>query len=417
MRKSLATRLIPVMNPLPVAAGDVLAIDGPNFSGRTNFVRGLAGVEGTPDGSPAVYVGPEVHAAISSLAATTRAEATQGVPWNRSDVGCRILSDIGMDYLFDKNPMLLSGGEQACLAIATAAAFGAKHVAIDCTFEQLAGQLRARLLDHVRNATKDGALFIVDNLFEDFGSHQFNGVVMMRTYDEGPRMNSNWVRHRDFNVLTPENPGRLFVQDLHFRYDNVPVLRGIDCALDPGQIYFLEGPNGAGKTTLAKLLCGILRPDRGTVQIEGRQGTPWEYPGRDVGYHFQNPDLQLFTPSVERELEGNGRGLDRAEVVRILAILFGFTNDVLRSHPHDLPFVTRKRVAIAASLALRRPWIILDEPTLGQDENAVATIVQIVKGLASKGTGVIVISHSRQLKELLGGIGLRVDGGRLCTAP
>ncbi len=79
---------------------------------------------------------------------------------------------------------------------------------------------------------------------------------------------------------------------------------------------------------------------------------------------------------------------------------FGLT-DMAHMHPLDLPFVLRKRVALAATLAMGCPWMILDKPTLGQDDETVLSLANIIERLLANGLGIVIISHSRWFRSLI----------------
>ena len=168
-------------------------------------------------------------------------------------------------------------------------------------------------------------------------------------------------------------PTRIGVKDLSFRYNNASDWVFHDCSFDlePGKPYILKGPNGSGKSTLAKLLTGVLRPSEGCITRDGLKVDIWKQPGSLVGYHFQNPDLQLFCSSVAEELrppQWVPKGF-----FDVLVRTFGLTH-VLASHPLDLPFVLRKRVGLASTVSMVRPWFIFDEPVLAQDKTSAKAV-------------------------------------------
>jgi energy-coupling factor transporter ATP-binding protein EcfA2 len=83
------------------------------------------------------------------------------------------------------------------------------------------------------------------------------------------------------------------------------------------------------------------------------------------------------------------------------------------SHPLDLPFALRKRVAVAAAIAAGAPWLILDEPSLGQDVDNTAAVSALIRGLACAGAGIILISHSRRLTDGLPDAALDLIDGQI----
>jgi energy-coupling factor transport system ATP-binding protein len=195
----------------------------------------------------------------------------------------------------------------------------------------------------------------------------------------------------------------LSVLNLSFTYrgrgqrNGTPALRDVSFDLPTGACVALIGPNGSGKTTLSKLLNGILKPDPGQFLLDGNPVAPYRRPGSFVAYAFQNPDDQLFAHTVCHEIEFGPRnlGLPRTEVehnAREAAELLGLS-EAMNEHPLDLPFVLRKRVSVAAALAMGRPWTVLDEPTLAQDHTFQRRLVEAFGRLRKNGRGLIVITH------------------------
>ena len=187
--------------------------------------------------------------------------------------------------------------------------------------------------------------------------------------------------------------------DVWFRYDAAPVLRGVTLTLEPGETVGLLGPNGAGKTTLTKLIVGLLQPDRGGVWVTGRttQGRTPEQMARQTAYVFQHPDQQLFARSVAAEVAfaPRLRGLHADEIETLVHSVLRRTGleGVAEEHPYDLPPAQRKLVALAAALAQQPQLLVLDEPTQGLDRAGLARVTEVVRGLASDGVAVLAATH------------------------
>jgi energy-coupling factor transport system ATP-binding protein len=193
----------------------------------------------------------------------------------------------------------------------------------------------------------------------------------------------------------------IVVEDVHFTYPSgVEALAGVSLSIEPGEQVALIGQNGSGKTTLVKHLNGLLRPTRGTVRIG-------EWLTRDhsvahlaarVGYVFQNPDDQLFKTKVEDEVRVGPLNLKlppaqvESQVRRALALLD--LSDKAAMHPYDLSPTWRKRVAIAAVLAMETPILVLDEPTTGQDDQSLRELGRVLATLAADGRTIVMISHN-----------------------
>lgn len=193
----------------------------------------------------------------------------------------------------------------------------------------------------------------------------------------------------------------IIVDHVTFAYaPDVVALKDIWLRVAPGETVAIIGENGAGKSTLAKHLNGLLRPSAGRVSVGGwdtREHTPAQLAHR-VGFAFQNPDDQLFKRSVQAEVAFGPENLGFSEseiesaVVDALAVT-GLTADA-EKHPHDLHSSQRRMVALAATLAMRTPIVVIDEPTIGQDASGVARLRDIVAQLQADGRTVIAISHN-----------------------
>jgi cobalt/nickel transport system ATP-binding protein len=126
----------------------------------------------------------------------------------------------------------------------------------------------------------------------------------------------------------------LSVSRLFFAYPDQPgVLKGIDLEVAVGERVGLIGPNGAGKTTLFLVICGVLKPDAGTVSLMGKPVTNGRF-NPEAALVFQNPDDQLFCPSVKDDVAFGPRnmGLSDAEIeARVKAALSVVTAERLRA--------------------------------------------------------------------------------------
>lgn len=176
-------------------------------------------------------------------------------------------------------------------------------------------------------------------------------------------------------------------------------LRNVSLAINRGESVAIMGENGAGKTTMAKLMLGLLRPTTGKVLIDGidTRKTTTARIARKIGYIFQNPLYQLFSDTVEKEvgLGPRASGMDEKAVSeRVGSTLREMGLDHLRGMPPlSLSEGERKRVAIASVLSMDPLALIIDEPTLGQDEIERLRLMQLLRGQLEKGKSVVIISH------------------------
>ena len=197
----------------------------------------------------------------------------------------------------------------------------------------------------------------------------------------------------------------LEVNDLVFWYEDeaTPVLRGVDLAVERGEFLALVGANGSGKTTLTEHFNGLLRPQRGRVRVNGEEtsGRPVGELARQVGYLFQNPEQQIFSPSVREEVAFGPKnlGLPAGEVeTQVEEALAGFRLvDVADSPPAVLGYGLRRRVTLASLAAMDPPVLVLDEPTVGLDARGLAETLDWLAELQARGRTIVLVTHEMAL--------------------
>jgi cobalt transport protein ATP-binding subunit len=178
------------------------------------------------------------------------------------------------------------------------------------------------------------------------------------------------------------------IQNLTFHYpDGFPALSGVTLAIRPGEKVALVGPNGAGKSTLMLHLNGILGESAAPVQINGLPLTRENLPHirAQVGLVFQNPDDQLFSPTVFDDVAfgplhmGYAEAEVRGRVSRALeqVSMAGFEKRL----SHHLSLGQKKRVAIATVLAMDPQILVLDEPTAGLDPRGRRQLIHLLRDL------------------------------------
>ncbi|MGE5462838.1 MAG: energy-coupling factor ABC transporter ATP-binding protein [Syntrophothermus sp.] len=177
------------------------------------------------------------------------------------------------------------------------------------------------------------------------------------------------------------------VKDLYFSYpDGHVALRGVSLALCPGDKVALVGPNGAGKSTLMLHLNGILN-GRGDIEVGGVHLDRENLPAirAMVGLVFQNPDDQLFSPTVFEDVAFGPlhMGLPEAEVLhRVDQALEAVRMSAYRDRlSHHLSVGEKKRIAIATVLSMDPKILILDEPSAGLDPRARRTLINLLREL------------------------------------
>jgi len=184
--------------------------------------------------------------------------------------------------------------------------------------------------------------------------------------------------------------------------DHRKVLDNINLTIERGELVAIVGGNGAGKTTLVKHVNGLLKPTTGTVTVDGvdtRKKSIAEL-SRQVGIVFQNSDHQLFADTVENEIIFGLKNLNFSQATieqRVEWALETFELQSYRNHsPMALSGGEKKRLCIALVLAWNPEVLILDEPTVGQDQLQKEKLTAMIRMLTSQHRTVIVVSHDME---------------------
>src|SRR5512145_1391912 len=208
----------------------------------------------------------------------------------------------------------------------------------------------------------------------------------------------------------------LQVRDLHFSYhDGLSALRGVSFQMCEGDKVALVGPNGAGKSTLMLHLNGIL-DGRGEIEVGGVRLTRDNLPviRAMVGLVFQNPDDQLFSPTVFEDIAFGPlhMGLPEAEVIeRVNSALEAVKMSAYRDRlSHHLSVGEKKRIAIATVLSMEPKILILDEPSAGLDPRARRTLINLLRELPIT---MLVSTHDMKLVQELFPRTVVMDDGRI----
>ena len=189
----------------------------------------------------------------------------------------------------------------------------------------------------------------------------------------------------------------------HKHEDGSDGLKDIDLQIERGEFAALIGHNGAGKTLLVSHLIGFLKPSGGRILFDGEDISELSTAelAQRVGYLFQNPDDQIFTDNVVEEIRFGLKNLrlNKDEIARRvdLALTMMELTEYSDRHPHALSRGQRQRLAVASILAMEPDFIVLDEPTTGQDRAHVNKFLHQIKKLNQLGKTVILITHDMNI--------------------
>lgn len=194
-------------------------------------------------------------------------------------------------------------------------------------------------------------------------------------------------------------------KDVSFSYDpGRKALNDISLEIKRGERVAIIGKNGAGKSTAAKLLCGIIRPDTGTITLDGTdiKGLSVKEIGEKVGYVMQDPNTMIVKDIIKDEvrmaLDLRGMPADEADR-RVQTALETCGLYRMRNWPVDsISYGQKKRVTVASMMALEPEVFILDEPTAGQDFRSYTDIMNFVNTLNREyGKTILFITHDMHL--------------------
>lgn len=202
------------------------------------------------------------------------------------------------------------------------------------------------------------------------------------------------------------------LKEVSFSYlGKFPALRDVSVDIRRAEKISVIGANGSGKSTLLQMLDGLIFPDRGSLEFFGKELKESAFNDNDfsaafrkkVGFVFQNPDVQLFCPTVREDIMFGplqlGAGKEEikkrfAETVEILDI-----GDLLERSPHQLSIGEKRKVAIASTLMVDPEVLILDEPTAGLDPLTTRHIIDLLIHDNLVGKTIITSTHDLHIVE------------------
>jgi polar amino acid transport system ATP-binding protein len=210
--------------------------------------------------------------------------------------------------------------------------------------------------------------------------------------------------------------------NVHKRYDELEVLKGVSFEVGRGEVKVVIGPSGSGKSTLLRCLALLEPPDEGDVYIEDERlsalGEKALAPHRsEVGMVFQRFNLfQNMTAlgnvmcgliHVRRlpKREARGRALELLERVGLA--------DKASQYPDELSGGQQQRVAIARALVMRPKAMLFDEPTSALDVELVREVLDVMESLAREGTTMVVVTHELRFAHHVASAVLMMDDGRI----
>lgn len=310
----------------------------------------------------------------------------------------------------DKNAQTrtLSGGQKQRLITASTLATGQRILILDEPLANLDVESANLLMDTLRRLAKAGyAVLVVEHRLDmvlPFVDSVWNirAGVVTKIENKQEYLLSQTVAIED-NSDDHARGAKIFdVKNVAFSINKRKILKDVSFEVYKGERLLLLGENGCGKTTLLRLLARLYKPTNGEIVQsldpkfgKRRASKKWF---KSIGVVYQNPNYQLFMPTVESEIAFGAVSREYAEEI---ISLFGLEH-LRKRHPQSLSEGQKRRVSIAAVAATNPKVLLLDEPTVGQDYKGLCDLVKILDMLHDKsGNTMITITHDMRCAEAL----------------
>lgn len=218
------------------------------------------------------------------------------------------------------------------------------------------------------------------------------------------------------------NPVLLQVQDVHKKYDDREVLKGIDLNLHKGEVLVILGPSGCGKSTFLRCLNGLEKIQGGDIKFNDRafsdKNINWQKIHEKIGMVFQNYELFPHMTVMENIMLGplKVQKRDKSEVTSQAEQLLEKVGllDRKDSFPRQLSGGQKQRIAIVRALCMNPEVILFDEVTASLDPEMVREVLDVILGLAKQGMTMAIVTHEMGFAQAVADRIIFMDEGKIC---
>jgi len=334
------------------------------------------------------------------------------------------------ENLSNRSTTAISGGEKQKVALASILSMGSSVLILDEPFSFLDPQTRNHLLVTLKELSeKQGKTIIVIDHQPEIYQHLMTRLIVLTDGTIEADLHKATIDYSRYKIPQRvlmdikgivDHQSRqkiLEIENLFVEFKKVQILKEINLTIDSGLIYGMIGPNGSGKTTLAQTIMNI-HPHQGNIRFLGNDISkiPTYQLAKEIGYVWQCPDHQIFEDTVLKEITFASKNiLDNPDTPEILNL----ANHMLKNAslelyldfpPFGLSYGEKRRLTICSSEIYSPSVLILDEPFIGQDRQNFEYVLEILRLRKQKGLTSIIISHRKELIDLVDHIFLLESG-------
>ncbi|MGQ9671133.1 MAG: ABC transporter ATP-binding protein [Desulfosoma sp.] len=318
-------------------------------------------------------------------------------------------------HLLNRRLATLSAGERQRVMLAAMLVLDQQVLVLDEPLAYLDLQAQQRFVTLMGRLSKKGKTIL---LFE----HRRDAVqafAQREIYLNGGRVQSEPSIQRNFEGISnyPAHNTVLAFDNVSFawRSDKKPLFEGISFDVKQHESVVLLGDNGSGKTTLMNLAMGLVKPCRGRILNCGHDvgRSPVSKIARETAFIFQRPDHQLYLPYVLDEIRSQSVDANAARCELEAMGLEGLE----KRHPRSLSMGQKRRLTLAAALARRPKLMLLDEPSVGQDDDSLAMIIRRLDGFLRDGGALLTATHDVRVARALAHRIVEFNNGGIVQRP
>lgn len=345
----------------------------------------------------------------------------------------QVARQLRIESLLERSPQSLSGGEKRLVALASVLAMDPPILVLDEPFSHLDPATAERLRAALRRLRASGKTILVIEQRLTAALADTDRCILLedgRVAFDGPSSHAaQLLRSRHLIPQYPERQGigrmpgefsepLLEVKSLSCELGTSSLFSDLSFTLASGRITALVGPIGSGKTTLIRHLNGLARPRGSEILLEGESisgKTPEQLADR-VAVTFQNANDQFFKTRVADELLAGPRAMGRFDEAWLERIRHLFQlHELEQRSPYRLSEGQKKRVSLAAALAVKPKLLVLDEPTVGQDGRFLEQLAGLLLELRRQGMTILIATHDLDFARALADQWIRLGPERKGT--